>query len=403
MKRRRVKITGIGPVTPAGIGREDFWRGLQEPVSRVRPFTKFGGEYGPFIAAYFSDFDVGRYVPDRTQIPKGAPRHTLFAMAGAVLAMADAGITKEELLRLNCAAVTGSSLMDFGGITKSTDAVHKQGPKGAIARTIYTTNNAGMPDAIGRFFGLTTRTMTLQNSCCSGMDAVGYAAELVAGGRADLAICGGTEAPLHRCPLLELRAAGLTPATTDMPERFVRPFDRWRTTGVVSEGACMFILEPEESPRPGYSYVSGYSFANDEAGVLCGGMETAGRLALAEARMRPGEIDAISAWGPGHKLIDEAEAQAMVRLFEGGLRDIPAVSIKAAIGSPLGAAGAIQIGAAALAQRNSLIPPTVNWTHPDPACPFNLSAQPRHIEHTRTLVNAHGVGNVNASVILERC
>lgn len=403
MKRRRVKITGIGPVTPAGIGREAFWSGILEPVSRVRPYPKFGEEYGPFVAAHVGAFDIGKYVKDRSLLPKGAARHTLFAVAGAVLALADAGLRPDQLSEADCVIVTGSSLMDFGGITSSTDAVHRRGSGAAIARTIFTTNITSVPDAINRVFGITARTMTLQNSCCSGADAIGYAAELVAEGKAEIAICGGTEAPLHRCPLLELRAAGLTPTTTEMPERLARPFDLWRTTGVVSEGACMFVIEPETSERAGYSYVAGYGFANDRPNAVCGGISSAGRVALADAGLRPEEIESINAWGPGHKLIDEGEARAMVELFKSALQEIPVASIKGAIGSPLGAAPAIQVAVAALAQRFAVIPPTVNWEYADPACPLNLSGQARHVEHDYTLINSHGVGSVNASLVLVRC
>ena len=403
MRRRRVKITGIGPVTPAGIGREDFWKGILEPVSRVRPFAKFGKEYGPFVAAHIEPFEIGNYVENRSAIPNGSARHTLFGVTGAVLALKDAGLSKEDLQAINCAIVTGSSLMDFGGITSSMDSVHKRGVRGAQGRTIYTTNITSVPDAINQVLGITARTMTLQNSCCSGMDAVGYAADLVATGVADLALCGGTEAPLHRCPMLELQAAGLTPTTTDMPERLARPFDLWRTTGVVSEGASIFVIEPEESPRQGYSYISGYGFANDKPGALCGGLTAAASLALAAARMKPDQVEAISAWGPGHKLIDEAEARAMSNLFHEGLVDLPVTSLKGAIGSPLGAAPTIQIAAAALSQRTGMIPPTVNWEYPDPACRLNLCNGPRTIAHDVTLINSHGVGKVNACLILERC
>src|SRR6266498_3217557 len=114
MKRRRVKITGIGPVTPAGIGREEFWKGILEPVSRVRQFKDLGEEYGPMVAAYIDRFNIAKYV-DRTLLPKGAARQTLFAVAGAVLAVQDAGISQEDLAKLQCAVVTGSSIMDFGG------------------------------------------------------------------------------------------------------------------------------------------------------------------------------------------------------------------------------------------------------------------------------------------------
>ena len=290
MRRRRVKITGIGPVTPAGIGREEFWKGILEPVSRVRPFAKFGKEYGPFVAAHIDPFEIGNYVENRSAIPNGSARHTLFGVTGAVLALKDAGLSKEDLQAINCAIVTGSSLMDFGGITSSMDSVHKRGVRGAQGRTIYTTNITSVPDAINQVLGIPARTMTLQNSCCSGMDAVGYAADLVATGVADLALCGGTEAPLHRCPMLELQAAGLTPTTTDMPERQARPFDLWRTTGVVSEGASIFVIAPEESPRQGYSYISGYGFANDKPGALCGGLTAASRRVRAAAIRKPDQV-----------------------------------------------------------------------------------------------------------------
>jgi 3-oxoacyl-[acyl-carrier-protein] synthase II len=402
MKRRRVKITGLGFVTPAGIGKEEFWQGILEPVSRIRPYDKLGEEYGPIVAAYMDRFSLNKFV-ERERQPKGISRHTQFAVAGAVLALRDTGLTAADLQPRDCVVVTGSSLQDFGGISNSAQAVFTRGPQAALARIIFTATNANTTESINQVLGMAARTMTLQNSCCAGLDAVGYAADLIARGEAELAICGGTEAPLHQCPLLELRAAGLTPPTHEMSDRLARPFDLWRTTGVVSEGACMFVLEPESSPRPGYSFVEGYAFASDPAGDLCGGLVEAARLALADAGIRAGEIDAINAWGPGHRRIDAGESSAMQRVFGRGLGQIPALSIKGAIGAALGAAPAIQVGVAALAQRHGTLPPTVNWAYPDPSCPLNLSNRPRLVDHEYTLINAHGVGSVNSCMVLKRC
>lgn len=401
MKRRRVKITGIGPVTPAGIGRGEFWKGILEPISRVQPFTKLGDEYGPFLAAYVDKFQITKYA-DRERLPKGIGRHAQFAAAGALLALADAQLTIDALPTANTLVVTGSSLMDFGGISTSTSAVFRKGPGAALGRTVFTTTNANVTESVSQVLGISPRTMTLQNSCCSGLDAIGYAAAAVSRGEVEIAICGGTEAPLHQCPLLEMRAAGLTPPTTDMPERMVRPFDLWRTTGVVAEGACMFILEPEHSPRPAYALISGYGFANDPDGDVCGGLLDAARLAMADARIKKEQVDAISAWGPGHRVIDAGECRAMRHLFGGGLSEIPAGSIKASVGSALGAAPAIQVGAAALGLYTGILPPTVNWEYPDPECPLNLCKTPRAIDHRVNLVNAHGIGSVNCCVILEK-
>ena len=372
-------------------------------MSRVRPYTKMGDECGPFVAAHITGIDIAKTVGEPMELPRGSARHTLFAVAGVLLALKDAGISRRELQSANCAVVTGSSLLDFGGIGNAIEAVNKRGVRAAQPRVVYTTTLTTVPDVISQVCGITARTMTVQSSCCSGSDAIGHAAELVATGEADIALCGGTESPLHRFPMLELRAAGLTPPNVEMPHRIARPFDLWRTTGVVSEGACMFVLEQESSVRPGYSYVSGYAFANDGPNDLCGGITVAGRLALAAAGLRPAQVEAISAWGPGHKLIDEAEARAMAGLFGPALQEIPVVSIKGAVGAALGAAPAIQVAAAALGQRFGILPPTVNWDYPDPSCPLKLSNRSRAMSHSSTLINAHGVGNVNACLILERC
>ncbi|WP_044891743.1 beta-ketoacyl-[acyl-carrier-protein] synthase family protein [Opitutus terrae] len=402
MRRRRVKITGIGPVTPAGVGCESFWQGITQPVSRVRPFTALGAEHGPIAAAFLERFNVAEYVKP-TPALRGAARHTLFAVAGTALALTDAGLALDELRTANSAIVTGTSVMDFGGICRTADSVHKFGAKGADGRVVFTTNVAAVAGTINRVFGLAARTMALQSSCCSGLDAIGHAAGLIARGEVDIALCGGAEAPLHRMPMLELRAAGLAPQSDEGAARIGRPFDLWRTTGVVSEGACLFVLEPEESPRAGYSFVAGYAHASDAATELCGGMVPAMRRALADARLRPAAIDAISAWGPGHREIDAAETRALQQVFNGALQDIPVVSIKGAIGTPLGASGAIQVAAAALGQRAAVVPPTANWEYPDPACELNLSARARALPQARVLVNAHGLAGVNTAVILERC
>ncbi|HWA86938.1 MAG TPA: beta-ketoacyl synthase N-terminal-like domain-containing protein [Opitutus sp.] len=402
MKRRRVKITGVGPVTPAGVGREEFWKGILEPVSRVRPFTALGEQNGPLAAAFLSKFDIRKFVPDRGLVPNGAGRHTLFAIAGAILALRDAGVSVEELRQSPAAIVTGSSLMDFGSIGSTIEAVQKRGPRAAQPRTIYSMGISSVPSAINQSLGLNARTMAVSTQCSAGLDAIGYAVDLVATCEAEIALCGGTDAPLRQFPMLEFRAASLTPATIEMAARLCRPFDLWRTTGVVSEGACMLVVEPESSPRRGYSFISGYAFANDDD-TLCSGIAAANRLAIAEAGLKAGDVDLISAWGPGHKKIDAAEAQALSAVFGAGLQEIPVVAVTGALGTALGGAPAIQVGMSALAQQSEQIPPTVNWEFPDPDCPLNLSSAVRFVRHQTTLINAHGAGGVNASMILERC
>jgi 3-oxoacyl-[acyl-carrier-protein] synthase II len=400
MKRRRVKITGLGFVTPAGIGKPAFWQGILEPVSRVTAVKKFPEEAGAFVAAEVKGFKLENYVSDVSS--KRMPRHTQFAVAAAALALGDAGLSLAALRGRSPLVMIGASLMDFGSINKGVDIIVRKGPVNGLPSSVFSASVSSISGTLGELIGGVTRTLALQSACCAGTDAIGHAADMVARGETDLALCGGTEAPLFFHPMLELRMAGLAPGNPENPERQSRPFDLWRTTGVIGEGACVLLLEPEESPRPGYAFIEGYAFASDPLASPGSGLYEAMRLAVANAGLNLAEVDCINAWGPGHKIIDQAEARALGRVFGPALAGIPAVSLKGAIGNPLGAGGAIQTGCAALGLVHGIIPPTVNWQYPDPGCPLNLSAQPRHVAHTTTIVNAHGLSGTNACLVLKR-
>jgi 3-oxoacyl-(acyl-carrier-protein) synthase len=400
MKRRRVKITGIGPVTPAGVGREEFLSHIQQPLSRVANLKRFPEEAGPFVGAEVKGFKLEHFVPDVNS--KRMPRHTQFALAAATLAVRDAGLKMSHLKDRGTLVIIGATLMDFGTINKGVEIILRKGPMSALPTSVSSALVSGIGAAVGDMIGGMTRTVSLQSACCSGLDAIGRAADMVATGEVDVALCGGTEAPLHFHPMLELKLAGLAPGNPEYPERQCRPFDRWRTTGVIGEGACVVVLEPETSPRPGYAYVDGHGYASDVPDLPCGGLHEAMRLAVGNSGLRAHQIESVSAWGPGHKVIDEAEAQMMRRFFGAHLTDIPVSSIKGAIGNPLGAAGAIQVGCTALGLKYGFLPPTVNWEHADPACPLNLSAHARYIHHRNALVNAHGLSGTNAALLLSQ-
>ncbi len=265
MKRRRVKITGLGFVTPAGIGKDEFWQGILEPVSRVTAATKYPEEAGAFVSAEVKDFRLEDYLPNVQG--KRMPRHTQFALAAATLAAQDAGLTLQQLRGQGAIVMIGATLMDFGVINKGVDIIVKKGPINALPTSVATALVSAIGAAVSEAIGGTTRSMSLQSACCSGLDAVGRSAEMIANGEAHIAVCGGSEAPLFFHPMLELKLAGLAPGNPDFPERQCRPFDLWRTTGVIGEGACIMVLEGEDSPpRPAYAYVGGYSYASDPAG-----------------------------------------------------------------------------------------------------------------------------------------
>jgi 3-oxoacyl-[acyl-carrier-protein] synthase II len=367
-------------------------------VTRIK---RFPVEAGSLVAAEIKDFHFERFNSDLSK--KRMPRHTQLAVAAARLALDDAGLTFGSL-RGNCpAVVVGASLMDFGAINKLVDLAMRKGVAApAPPATVFTTSVSSISGVIGEFIGGTTRTLALQSACCAGLDAIGHAAEMIATGKTDIALCGGTEAPLHLHPMLELKLAGLTPGGPEHPERQCRPFDLWRDGGALGEGACIMVLEPESSPREGYAFVDGYSFASDPLGFPGLGLGEAIRIAMANASLLPEQLGCINAWGPGHKVIDAAEAATLGQLFAERLSLIPVVSLKGAIGNPLGAAGAIQAAATALGIVHGIVPPTVNWSYPDPACPLNLSSVTRYISHRNAIVNAHGLSGTNACLVLTR-
>jgi 3-oxoacyl-[acyl-carrier-protein] synthase II len=398
--RRRVKITGIGPVTPAGIGREEFFRGINESISRVRPITRFDPEAGAFVGAEVQNFDLKKYAPD--EVTKRMPRHTQFGLAAAILALRDAGLDRKDLAGRNPIVVTGTTLMDCEGLERAIGLVAKKGPKLGQPNVLSQILSVAAADRIAQYLETPARVMTLQTACCAGLDAVGQGAEYIATGQTDFVFCGGTEAPLFYHPMLEFGLADMAPKTAELPEKCCRPFDLWRSTGVIGEGACMFVLEPEESPRKGYAFVSGYAHANDQTGQLGSGWYESVQGALANGRHQKKAIDYISAWGPGHRIIDFKEAQSLKKVFGETLDRVPTSSIKGAVGSALAAAGAIQVGSAALTMQRGVIPPTVNWETPDPDCPLALSNSPRRMEVKTILVNSHGISGSNSSLVLDR-
>lgn len=400
MTRRRVKITGIGPITPAGIGREAFASGIVESKSRIKRITEYDPAAGKFVAAQVEGFDLRDYFPDGQGLK--LPRHTQFALSASKLAMIDAGIEIGEALALDPMIVVGAALMDFDLISRSIRETALKGPRRALGRMVHAPTGRIAGTLSATLFDGKARAMALQSACCSGLDSIGYAAEFIASGQSDFAICGGTEAPLFQHPMLELKLGGMAPDNDESPAEQCRPYDRWRTTGVIGEGACMMVLEPESSPRAGYGFVEGYAFGTDSVDAPGSGLKYALTKALANGRLRPSDVDHVNGWGPGHRQIDKHEAKSLHDVFGPRIRDIPVASIKGAIANPLAAAGAIQIACAALSLRHDFVPPTVNWEFPDPDCPLNLANVVRHLRSDVIAVDAHGLSGINCCLILKR-
>jgi len=236
MKHRRVKITGIGPITPAGIGREAFLRGILEPVSRVGAMKVGAGVNGVLVAAAeVKDFRVGAFALDAGHLQ--SPRHVQFALAATVLALRDAGISLVDVRKRKPLVVVAYPMAERLTFAEPIERVSKGKVKPHAAQQVV----AGL---VGARDGESS-----DRAFYSSLDAIGHAAERVASGEVDLAICGGADVPLSETILAELKNHGLSPGHAREPARICRPFDLWRTTGVAGEGACMFVLEAEASPH----------------------------------------------------------------------------------------------------------------------------------------------------------
>ena len=399
--RYRVKITGLGPVTPAGIGKDAFARGIAESVSRVRKISRFDDAAGDFVAAELVGFNVDDWIKEDAKQMRRLPRQTQLGLAATALALLDAGITREDLADLNPFVISGSVLIDPGILVRTIKNVSLKGPGAAVPSVV----SEALPSATGRriadFLKVPTRTMCLSSACCGGLDAIGYGADMVASGQAELVICCGTDAPIAYHPMLELGVASLSPRNATEPASMGRPFDLWRNCGVIGEGAAAIVLERETSPRPAQGWVTGYAYAQDPDSEPGGGLSPTMSMALANAGVHADGIDFINAWGPGHTTVDRIEAEAIHKIF-GRKTKIPVASIKGAIGNPLAAAGAIQVVSSSITLTHGVIPPTVNWVTSDPECALNLSGSARNFRPRRIMINAHGINGGNASLILER-
>jgi 3-oxoacyl-[acyl-carrier-protein] synthase II len=240
------------------------------------------------------------------------------------------------------------------------------------------------------------------------MDAIADAAAMIRSGEAELAIAGGADAPITPIIMASFIAGGLSSLRNDEPERASRPFDLGRDSGVVSEGAGVLILENLEhaEARGARAYVElgGYGKQRDLNPQRPGsGLEHSMKLALANAGYSGENIDYISAYGPGHPVLDAAEVQIIKKVFGDRAYSIPVSSIKGVTGNAMAAGGPFQIIACALAMRDHLIPPTANYEVADPACDLDfVPNRSRKVRLNSTMVNVRGLGGGASTMVLSR-
>jgi 3-oxoacyl-[acyl-carrier-protein] synthase II len=408
---RRVVITGIGAVTPIGIGREGFWHGLEARRSVCGPVTRF--DPAPFrsrIAAEVPDFHPADFIEERKV--KRLDRFGQFSIAAARLAVGDAELDLTSEDRDRVGAMMGTALGGIGYAEEQYPAYLREGPRGvdpALALMVF----AGAASCnLAITFGVSGPNATNGMSCASGAMAIGDAFRAILRNDADVMLAGGAEAPL--APLCYGAFAIIRAMSTrnEAPASASRPFDRDRDGFVMAEGAAVLILEERSRAVARgariYAEVLGYGTTNDAHHMTVprpDGQQAARamRLALTEARLSPGEIGYINAHGSSTPLNDPTESLAIRQVFGEGARGIPISGTKGYYGHALGASGAFEAAICALASQRRWLPPTVNLEETDPACDLTLIAGEGQAGDPEFLLsNSFGFGGINASLVFRR-
>src|SRR5579864_4836639 len=414
---RRVVVTGMGLVTPLGLGVERVWKKLIAGESGIGAIQSFDVSDMPAkIAAQvpLGDKEAGHFNADDWVPPKDQRRmdqFIIFAMAAATMAVEDAGWApddEEELERTG--VMIGSGIGGLPGITEGAILLQERGPR-RISPFFIPSNLINLASGnVSIKFGFKGPNHAVVTACSSGAPAIGDASRLIMLDDADVMVCGGAEAAVCRLGLAGFAAArALSTAFNDDPPKASRPWDQRRDGFVMGEGAGVVVLEElEHAKRRGakiYAEVIGYGMSGDAYHITAPAEDGSGgframRNALRRANLAPDQIDYINAHGTSTPKGDEIELGAVKRLFGAHAYKLSMSSTKSAIGHLLGAAGSVEAIFSIFAMRDSVVPPTLNLEKPSQSCDIDLvplKAKERRVRYA--LSNSFGFGGTNASLI----
>ena len=411
--RRRVWVTGIGVVTPIGVGLDAFWCGLQDGRSPVRRIDRF--DPSPFrsqVAAQIDGFDATAYMSAKQA--RQTDRFSHFALAAGQLAIADAGVevgSPKAPRRDRFGVYVGSALGGIAHAEQEHEHYIERGIRGVAPNLALAVFGGAAPANVGIALGLHGPILSTANSCAAGAVALGEAFHLVRDGGADAALAGGVEVPLS--PLAFgafdiIRALGA--GHNDDPGHAMRPFDAGRDGFVMGEGAALLVLEEagiaeRRGARP-YAEIAGYAATSDAHHMVQprpDGLQAAraARLALADARMRADDVDYVNAHASSTPLGDPAEARAIRKALGKRGATVPVSGTKGYYGHPLGASGAIEAGICSLAISRGWAPASVNLesadAETDQLLPGLLRA-PLRARIAAALSTSFGFGGLNAAL-----
>ncbi|MDD8026381.1 MAG: beta-ketoacyl-ACP synthase II [Acidobacteriota bacterium] len=411
MKDSRVVVTGLGVVTPIGIGLPDFWAGLLAGRNGVSKLTAFDvSAYPTTMAAQVRDFDSGRWID-----PKSAARmdrFSRFAVAASALAMADAGFAENPSDGERAGVIIGSGIGGSETIESGHARIAEKGPRGLdpffVSKLLV--NMAACMVSIR--FGLKGPLSAPSVACSTGANSIGDAFRIIQRGDADLMLAGGSEACLTPMAFGGFCANRSMSRRNDRVENASRPFDKGRDGFVMGEGAGVAVLESLEHAHARgariYAEMAGYGntadafhFTAPDPGAS--GMIRAMRNALADAGLPPEAIGHINAHGTSTVLNDKLESAAIQAVFGPRAGTIKISAIKSMIGHLLAAAGAVEFAAAVMSLHTGTVPPTINYEEPDPDCPLDyVTGGAETVGPKAVLSNSFGFGGGNVCLAVKK-
>jgi 3-oxoacyl-[acyl-carrier-protein] synthase II len=409
MKRQPV-ITGLGIVSPIGVGIDKFWTAALAGRSGIGAPTLFDATKAPSecrVVGEVRGFNPLDWMSSQTA--RIAARFSQFGIAAARMARSDsrldtAGIPPERLK-----VSVGTSMEGHADLGEATHAAHAKGrPVSPWATNEYPAHAATSHVAIDA--GAHAQTMTFATACAAGLDAIGWAQSEIRRSHATAVIAGGTETPLSAFSLTFFHAAGVLSNWQGPPDEASRPFDQLRSGLVLAEGAAMVVVEDEEFARarraPIYARI--LSFASTSEGAHLRKVDPSGAsvaramtMALNAARLDAKDIDFISAHGNSMPDYDAAESAGIRLAFGAHAWNVPISSLKSMCGQALAASSAMQVVNSCLAIRDNIVPPTINYKVPDPRCDLDYVPNVARVVRVRNaLIHAHSLGGSHVAMIL---
>lgn len=408
---KRVVITGMGLLSPVGNDVKTAWDNVKNGRSGIGPITFFdASNLDTRIAGEVKNFDPKDHLD-----PKEARRMERFSALAIVAARQAVNDAKLEITDDNSeriAVLIGSAGGAVLAVSENVKIYETKGPRrvSPIFLPMMLVDTAGALVAID--LGIRGPNYAIVSACATGTNSIGEAAEYIKRGDADIALCGGTDAPIFAVGIAGFNIMGVLSRRNDDPTTASRPYDLHRDGFVLSEGAGVLVLESEEHALTRgariYGVLSGYGTSADAVHFAAmdteaGGITRSMKWALRKAGLEPKDIGYINPHGTGTKLGDVTETSAIKNVFGEEAYNIPVSSTKSMTGHMMGASGAAEAIFATLAMYEGVIPPTINLTTPDPNCDLDYvpnAARAKQFDHA--ISNSIGLGGHNASIVVSR-